>query len=130
MLRHAKKWIDFHDRNHSPHDFLDRFFNDWQRDHDQHWNWCDPRPAEPRIEYRSFDGSQNNPFDPGLNAAGTEFGRIGPAHFADGISIPVGGNNPRTISNLVVGAGDAGRGQSRRRCPRSCTPGASSSITT
>ena len=30
-----------------------------------------------------------------------------PAHFADGISVPLGGNNPRTISNLVVGAGDA-----------------------
>ena len=28
------------------------------------------------------------------------------AHFADGISVPLGGNNPRTISNLVVGAGD------------------------
>ena len=44
--------------------------------------------------------------DATLNAAGTEFGRIGEAHFADGISVPLGGNNPRTISNLVVGAGD------------------------
>ena len=52
-------------------------------------------------------GSGNSVADAQLNASGTEFGRIGPAQFADGISVPVGGNNPRTISNLVVGAGDA-----------------------
>ena len=63
---------------------------------------------QPVIAYRSADGSGNNTFDATLNAAGTEFGRIGDAHFADGISEPLGGNNPRTISNLVVGAGDAG----------------------
>ena len=68
---------------------------------------CPPDPHPVKIEYRSFDGSQNNRSDATLNAAGTEFGRIGTAHFADGISVPLGGNNPRTISNLVVGAGDA-----------------------
>jgi hypothetical protein len=73
-------------------------FHDW--DHGGHVH------PHPQIEYRSFDGSNNNRADLELNAAGTEFGRIGPAHFADGISAPVGGNNPRTISNLVVGAGD------------------------
>jgi hypothetical protein len=67
-----------------------------------------PHPHQPVIAYRSADGSGNNTFDATLNAAGTEFGRIGDAHFADGISEPLGGNNPRTISNLVVGAGDAG----------------------
>jgi hypothetical protein len=71
-----------------------------------HWLRGDPNPPQPQIEYRSFDGSNNNRADSELNAAGTEFGRIGPAHFTDGISAPVGGNNPRTISNLVVGAGD------------------------
>ena len=60
-----------------------------------------------QIAFRSFDGSGNSVADAQLNASGTEFGRIGPAQFADGISVPVGGNNPRTISNLVVGAGDA-----------------------
>jgi peroxidase len=69
--------------------------------------WHQPNAPQPQIKYRSFDGSQNNLSDPQLNAAGTEFGRIGDAHFADGTSIPLSGNNPRTISNLVVGAGDA-----------------------
>jgi len=58
--------------------------------------------------YRTFDGSANNLDDPTLNAAGTDFARIGPAHFADGISTPVDGVNPRTVSNVVVaGGGDA-----------------------
>ncbi|KRQ92508.1 peroxidase family protein [Bradyrhizobium valentinum] len=74
--------------------------------HGPHGSPCQPDPPPVKIEYRSFDGSQNNQSDSTLNAAGTEFGRIGEAHFADGISVPLGGNNPRTISNLVVGAGD------------------------
>ncbi|XIA63115.1 peroxidase family protein [Bradyrhizobium sp. TZ2] len=74
--------------------------------HGPHGSPCQPGPQPVKIEYRSFDGSQNNQSDSTLNAAGTEFGRIGEAHFADGISVPLGGNNPRTISNLVVGAGD------------------------
>jgi peroxidase len=74
--------------------------------HGHHGPPCPPDPKPSKIEYRSFDGSQNNQSDATLNAAGTEFARIGEAHFADGISVPLGGNNPRTISNLVVGAGD------------------------
>src|SRR5688572_20922894 len=90
-------------------DFLADFF--WSHHHHHHHHdacgpWKPPVP-EAKIAYRSADGSQNNKFDTTLNAAGTEFGRIGEAHFADGISEPLGGNNPRTISNLVVGAGDA-----------------------
>lgn len=77
----------------------------WHHHFDFPCGWEPPRPAA-KIEYRSFDGSGNNLANVTLNAAGTEFGRIGPAHFADGISQPLGGNNPRTISNLVVGAGD------------------------
>ena len=57
--------------------------------------------------YRSIDGSDNNTTDTDLNGTGTAFGRLGPAHFADNISTPLGGPNPRTISNLVVGVGDA-----------------------
>lgn len=74
--------------------------------HGHHGPPCPPDPKPTKIEYRSFDGSQNSQSDSTLNAAGTEFARIGEAHFADGISVPLDGNNPRTISNLVVGAGD------------------------
>lgn len=83
------------------------------------WNaWHGPRdgdgppgrPARPdpvTIQFRSFDGSGNNLGDTGLNATGTEVSRIGPAYFEDGISELRGGPNPRTISNVVVGEGDA-----------------------
>ncbi|MBL6454133.1 hypothetical protein JMJ55_02285 [Belnapia sp. T6] len=57
--------------------------------------------------YRSIDGSGNNLSNTEMNATGTDYVRIGPANFADGVSIPVEGPNPRTISNLVVGEGDA-----------------------
>ena len=60
------------------------------------------------MEYRSFDGLGNNPDAVATNAAGTGFIRIGTARYADGISVPVGGPNPRAISNLVVGEGEAG----------------------
>ena len=63
------------------------------------------------MEFRSIDGSGNNLTDPGINMAGTDFTRIGQAHYADGISVPLGGPNPRTISNLVVGEGDVARPQ-------------------
>lgn len=58
------------------------------------------------IEFRSIDGSGNNLPNALLSAAGTGFTRIGPARFADGISAPVDGPNPRMISNVVVGEGD------------------------
>ena len=57
-------------------------------------------------EYRSIDGSGNNLSDPGLNAAGDSMSRVGPAHFADGISVPRETVNPRLISNVVVGQGN------------------------
>ncbi|WP_191970129.1 peroxidase family protein [Methylobacterium planeticum] len=58
------------------------------------------------MEFYSIDGSGNNLAQPELNAAGTDFLRLGAAHFLDGISVPLGGPNPRTISNVVVGEGD------------------------
>lgn len=61
---------------------------------------------QPHIAYRTIDGSGNPSFDSHVNAAGTAVERIGPAHFADGISELLEGPNPRTISNLVVGEGD------------------------
>lgn len=59
------------------------------------------------MEFRTIDGSGNNLAQPTLNAAGTDFTRIGPAHFADGIHAPPSGPNARMISNVVVGDGDA-----------------------
>ena len=58
-------------------------------------------------DFRSIDGSGNNTGNPTFNAQGTVFIRLGDAHFADGISEPVAGPNPRSISNIVVGEGDA-----------------------
>jgi hypothetical protein len=59
------------------------------------------------LEFRTIDGSGNHPAEPDLNAAGSPFARLGPARFADGVSAMVDGPNPRTISNLVVGEGEA-----------------------
>ncbi|MEH2501990.1 peroxidase [Bradyrhizobium sp. AZCC 1578] len=116
MRQFKRTWEAHQDRNDDFHfgDFLGHFHVP-HRPHGSHGpgehhgphGWpCPPDPKPAKIEYRTFDGSQNNQSDSTLNAAGTEFGRIGEAHFADGISVPLGGNNPRTISNLVVGAGD------------------------
>ena len=59
------------------------------------------------LQFRSIDGTGNNLTQPDLNAAGTDFARIGPAHFDDGFSTPIDGPNPREISNTVVaGQGD------------------------
>src|SRR5262245_35195522 len=70
-----------------------------------HLPWHRPDPSPP-IQFRSFDGSGNSLADSALNAAGTAVERIGPAHFADGVSDLRDGPNPRTISNVVVGEGD------------------------
>jgi peroxidase len=52
--------------------------------------------------YRGIGGSNNNLADPALNTVGTDFGRIGPANFADGYYAMMPGPNPRTVSNVVV----------------------------
>ena len=59
-----------------------------------------------RVQFRSADGSGNNLQNPAINQAGTDFARIGPANFADGIDAMQPGPNPREISNIVV-AGDS-----------------------
>src|SRR5262249_41506209 len=112
-MGNLRKPNDSHDRDgfghdHSPLWFLhpDKLFGGfewggWCPPGHGNGGWHHPHAPQPQIKYRSFDGSQNNLSDPQLNAAGTEFGRVGEAHFADGTSIPLGGNNPRTISNLV-----------------------------
>jgi peroxidase len=64
-------------------------------------------PTHGGLQFRSIDGSGNNLSQPNLDAAGTDFARIGPANFEDGFITPVSGPNPREISNVVVaGNGD------------------------
>ena len=59
------------------------------------------------MEFRTIDGSGNDLAQTDLNTPGAAFTRIGPARFADGVSALVDGPNPRTVSNLVVGEGEA-----------------------
>ena len=54
--------------------------------------------------YRSIDGTGDNQ---NYNVTATDMTRVGTAHFADGISEPIETVNPRTVSNNVVGQGDA-----------------------
>jgi peroxidase len=59
------------------------------------------------VQFRSIDGSGNNLTQTDLNQAGSDFTRIGPANFADGVDAMPSGPNPRMISNVVVaGNGD------------------------
>jgi len=53
------------------------------------------------LKFRSIDGSDNNLSDPAENQAGTDFARVGPANFADGIDAMTPGPNPREISDIV-----------------------------
>ncbi|MBV1796785.1 peroxidase family protein [Siccirubricoccus sp. G192] len=59
------------------------------------------------MEFRSIDGSGNNLAQTGFNAAGSAFIRLAPARYADGIASLAEGPEPRSISNLVAGQGDA-----------------------
>ncbi len=89
--------------------------NSHQPDHSHHTPPPDnshhsPPPAHaPTLEFRSIDGSGNNLTTPTTNAAASNFARIGPAHFTnDDGSTPIdNGINPRDVSNIVVGQGDA-----------------------
>ncbi|HEY0837895.1 MAG TPA: peroxidase family protein [Azospirillum sp.] len=62
------------------------------------------------MQHRTFDGSENSRSHPDFNATGTALTRIAEARYADDVSTLVDGPNPRTISNLVVGEGDAAVG--------------------
>ncbi len=52
-------------------------------------------------EYRTYDGTYNNPYQPEWGSAGVQMLRIFPHDYADGISAPGGQNRPdaRVISN-------------------------------
>lgn len=66
-----------------------------------------PTQQEGAVLYRSIDGTGNNLTHLEMNSVGADFHRIGPAHFADGISQLRTGPNARDISNIVVaGNGD------------------------
>ncbi len=55
-------------------------------------------------EPRALNGSGNNAQHPEWGEAGSRYVRLAPAHYADGISQPVTGPNPRYISNRVFNA--------------------------
>ncbi len=59
------------------------------------------------MEFRTIDGSGNSLADAELNRAGQPFDRLAPARYGDGASAMVGGPNPRAVSNIVVGEGEA-----------------------
>jgi hypothetical protein len=50
---------------------------------------------------RTLDGSDNNRRHPTWGKADTPYLRVAPANYADGIGAPVGGPEPRTVSNRV-----------------------------
>ena len=62
------------------------------------------------LRFRTIDGSNNNVADPTLNQADTDFARLGPANFSDGIDAMTPGPNPREISNIVSAQDDTGEG--------------------
>ena len=76
-----------------------------------------PADSGPKDEFRSLDGSGNNPSHPEWGKAGQAFPRILPAAYGDGVSSPAGANrpNPRTISQNVL----AERGRDRDPTSRS-----------
>ncbi len=67
-----------------------------------------PPPPAPQMAFRSIDGSGNNLAHTTENAVGSDFSRIGPAHFTDHVgAVDLSGPNARAISNQVVaGNGD------------------------
>jgi peroxidase len=70
-----------------------------------------PRPPstpQNEVHFRTIDGSDNNLADPTMNQAQTDFARLGPANFSDGISAMPSGPNPREISNVVVAQAETG----------------------
>jgi peroxidase len=62
------------------------------------------------LQFRTIDGSNNNLADPTMNQIDTDFARVGPANFSDGVNGMTSGPNVREISNIVVAQGDTGVG--------------------
>ena len=89
--------------NQSDLDSLQSFFG-------HHGNGHSQPPSSPQnaVHFRTIDGSNNNLADPTMNQTGTDFARVGPANFADGVSAMTSGPNPRDISNIVVAQANTG----------------------
>ena len=89
--------------NQSDLDSLQSFFG-------HHGNGHPRPPSSPQneVHFRTIDGSNNNLADPTMNQTGTDFARVGPANFADGVSAMTSGPNPRDISNIVVAQANTG----------------------
>ena len=58
------------------------------------------------MAYRPIDGANVDVRHPSENAAGTDFIRLGSAHFVGDDGLRFADLNPRMISNVVVGQGD------------------------
>ena len=57
--------------------------------------------ASVRIAARTLDGGGNNLRHPTWGEAGTQYVRVAPANYADGVSQPVSGPAPRYVSNRI-----------------------------
>src|SRR5262245_30912127 len=91
--------------------FLHQFdFDNLQSFFGNHGNGHPPPPSSPpnEVHFRTIDGSDNNLAGPTMNQTGTDFARVGPANFSDGISAMTPGPNPREISNILVTQADTG----------------------
>jgi Ca2+-binding RTX toxin-like protein len=103
MRFHSQRTGNADDQNEFPNiaSWFDHF-------HAPRWHQSPQPPPRPSsLEFRSIDGSGNNLVNTEFNATGSDLVRLGPANFADGVSTLVDGPNPRVISNVVVGEGDA-----------------------
>jgi hypothetical protein len=71
--------------------------------HPVDWPW-DERWIAGRVRHlpvRSLDGTGNNRRHPDWGAAGTNYSRVAPARYADGVGEPVPGPDSRYVSNRV-----------------------------
>jgi len=61
------------------------------------------------LDIRTYDGSNNNLYNPTWGASHTQLNRLAPPNYADNISIPGGQDrpNPRKISNALFAQVDA-----------------------
>lgn len=66
-------------------------------------------PLAAGAENRSFDGSGNNLANPTWGAAETNFARVAPAAYVDGVSVPriAGRPNPQAVSNALFRQSDS-----------------------
>jgi hypothetical protein len=64
---------------------------------------CAPPSASSirQLAWRSLDGSRNNLAHPAWGKAGTQYVRVAPPNYADGVGSMVGGPSPRKVSNRI-----------------------------